>query len=295
MAVKGSYGIRTPMLASSMDTEIVLQKDGVGLRPLPIKFIIATVISGLICFKFTTTNLVSAGTMIQKVLFVALWLCITILMFMSDKTKRMNFNKMISAINYFANPSNRRVETTRLDPANDMMALCNIASVSEDGLITFCDHTVGYMYRVTGAASALLFDSDKNSIINAVDNFYRKPDSDTEFIYITTKESQKTYRQVAAVKRRYDALSIRDPELTRLLDEQLKTLREKVGKQYMSIHQYMILKSKSEESLHKAKLVVQSELDSGGLMIRRCVPLDDQEILEQFAAIYTVPKWDTFD
>ena len=39
MAVKQSYGIKTPMLSTALDTEITLQKNGVGLRPLPIKFV----------------------------------------------------------------------------------------------------------------------------------------------------------------------------------------------------------------------------------------------------------------
>ena len=46
MAVKQSYGSKTPMLSTALDTEITLQKDGVGLRPLPIKFDIITVLSG---------------------------------------------------------------------------------------------------------------------------------------------------------------------------------------------------------------------------------------------------------
>lgn len=291
MAVKTSYGIRTAMLASQMDTEIVLEKDGIGLRPIPIKFILMTLVSALICFKCVNTEFISYGSTFQKVLFVALWMGITLVCFFSDKTKQMNFFKLFSGLNYFSNPANRKISTRRTDPANDMMEICNIADIDDsDGLITFCDKSVGYMYRVTGSASALLFESDRNAIINAVDMFYRKPDSDTEFIFLTTKEAQQTYRQIAAIQRRYKNLTVHDPDLIALLDAQLKQLREKVGKEYMSIHQYMILKSKSSESLHKAKLVVQSELDSGAMMIRRCVPLDKEEIIEQFSKIYTVPK-----
>lgn len=293
MAVKPSYGIRTAMLASTLDTEITLQKDGVGLRPLPIKFIVLTIASGIGCLKAVTSNLVSVGSVMQKILFAALWMAITILLFMNDKTKRLNIYKLISAVNYFANPGNRVVETRRDDPANGMMDMCNILRIDEDGLITFCDKTYGHMYRVTGSASALLFDEDQASIVNAVDNFYRKPDDDTEFIFITTKESQKVYRQIAAVKRRYKSLEVRDPELTALLDKQLKILKEKVGSEYQSIHQYMIIKSNSKEALHKAKVVVQNELDSGALVIRRCIALDDIDITEMLASIYTVPKWDT--
>lgn len=293
MAVKSSYGVRTAMLASTMDTEITLQKDGVGLRPLPIKFIILTILSGIVCLKVLTGNFIGAGNLFQKALFVVMWVAMTILLFMNDKTKRMNIQKLISAINYFSIGSNRNVETRRTDPANGMLDICNISSVEEDGLINFCDKTVGYMYRITGSASVLLFDEDKDSIVNAVDGFYRKVESDTEFIFLTLKESQKVYNQAAAIQKRYNNLSVKDPELTDLLDKQLIQLRDIVGKRYLSIHQYMIIKSNSQEALTKAKVTVQGELDGGALMIRRCIPLDDQEILEQLSTIYTVPKWDS--
>ena len=290
------------MLASTLDTEIVLQKDGVGLRPLPIKFIVLTIASGIACLKCVTTPLISVGSIFQKIVFAALWMTITVLLFMNDKTKRLNVSRLISAINYFANPSNRQVDTRRTDPANGMMDICGILRIDDGsegkdtrGLITFADKTYGYMYRVTGSASALLFDSDQATIVNAVDNFYRKPDDDTEFIFITTKEAQRTYRQVAAVKQRYKKLQFHDPDLTALLDKQVKILRERVGKEYLSIHQYMIIKSKSMEALRKAQVVVQNELDSGALYIRRCICLDEVDVCEILSSIYTVPKWDVED
>ena len=291
MAVKQAYGIRTPMLSTALDTEITLQKDGVGLRPLPIKFVIITIVSGCLCLKATTSQMVSVGNAVQKIIFVCMWITMTILLFMTDKTKRMNFQSLISLVNYLAIPTNRKVITRRDVPATGMLDMCNIKAIDKSGKITFADRNVGYMYRVTGTASVLLFDSDKNQIINAVDNFYRKVDSNTEYIFITLKEPQKIYNQAAAVKKRYNKLTVYDNDLNDLCNNQLVMLRDVVGKKYQSIHQYMIVKSDNQEALTAAKITLQNELDASGLFIKRCIPLYEDEILEALATVYASPKY----
>lgn len=291
MALKQSYGIKTPMLSTALDTEITLQKDGVGLKPLPIKFVIITVISGCLCIGATQTDLVSVGNTLQKVIFVVMWIAMTILLFMTDKTKRMNFQSIISLLNYIAVKSNRKVITRRNVPATAMMDICNIKSIDDTGTIRFADRSWGYMYRVTGTASVLLFDEDKNSIINAVDNFYRKADPNVEFIFITLKESQKVYNQAAAVKHRFNRLKLFDNDLNDLCNNQLTMLKEVVGKKYQSIHQYMIVKADSMETLTSAKITLQTEIDTSGLFIKRCIPLYEDEILEVLASSFTSPQY----
>lgn len=290
MAVKQSYGIKTPMLSSALDTEITLQKDGVGLKPLPIKLVIITICSGVLCLKATTSSLVSVGTMFQKVLFVVLWILMTILLFMTDKTQRMCFHNVISLMNYIFVKSNRKAQTRSTSPASTMLDICNIKHIDENGTITFADRTYGYMYRVTGTASVLLFDEDKKNIINSVDNFYRKIDSNCEYLYITLKESQKVYNQMMAVRLRRARLNVSDPDLADLCSKQLTMLENVVGKQYQSIHQYMIVKANSIETLTASKITIQNELASNGLFIKRCVPLYQDDILDVLSNIYSAPK-----
>ena len=152
MAVKQSYGIKTPMLSTALDTEITLQKDGVGLRPLPIKFVIITVVSGCGCGGAVQSDLVAVGNIVQKFIFVCLWIAMTVLLIMTAKTKRMNLMSIVSLISYLTVPSNRKIITRRNVPATPMLDMCNIKGIDDTGTIKFADKHFGYMYRVTGTA-----------------------------------------------------------------------------------------------------------------------------------------------
>jgi hypothetical protein len=290
MAVKPVYGIKTPMLSTALDTEITLQKDGVGLKPLPVKFVIITIVSGLGGLKLLLSPPVNTGTSLQQIVFLALWVTITILLFGTDKTQRMRFQLLISLLNYLSVPFNRKVDVGKDTNAEPMIDMTNLAHIDNDGMVHFADKDVGYVFRVVGTASVLLFEEDKNRIINSVDNFYRKIDPETEFIYITLKEPQKIYNQTGAVRKRMNNLQIDDPDLRDLGSNQQMMLREVVGKKYQSIHQYLILKSKGQESLTAAKIAVSNELSHSGMVIKRCIQLKREEICEVWSLLYKVPE-----
>src|SRR5699024_3635812 len=139
----------------------------------------------------------------------------------------------------------------------------------EDGLVEFIDGTYGYWYRVTGTASILLFDSDKEAIVNRVEGFLRKWNVDSEITFMTLKEAQKVERQVDSLMRRYANLKTADPELRNLAEEEFRILKDFVGHQFKSIHQYMLVKSKNKEALTVSVSILQSEVENSALMIRQ--------------------------
>jgi hypothetical protein len=292
---KQSYGIKTPMLASQLDQEITLQKDGVGLRPLPIKFVIITIISLCAMLYVFTSDLVSVGTGLQKVLFVCLWMTMTVLLFFSSKTQLLNVRVLFSFLSYLSIPGNRRLRTRKMDEdaVHNMIDMTNIKGITDDGMIYFADKYVGRMYRITGNASALLFESDRDKILARVDNFYRKINADVEVIFMTLKEPQRVYHQAAAIKRRWKALDgeVRgDKDMLALANNQITVLRDTVGKQLQSVHQYMLIKAASEDELAALKTDLQVELNQSTMFIRKCVPLDSEAIADELSVIYASPK-----
>lgn len=267
--------------------EIAIQtQNGMGVKPLPIKVILTYIGSVVLCFYVCSHTIVAAGSTAQIILFVILWVLTTLFLARFDKTKRMSVELIPVLLNYIPS-AHRKVSTKDTASASPFLGMVGIQNINQKtGLVTYTDGTFGYWYRVVGSASILLFDDDRELILNRVDSFYQKLSPECEVSFITTKSAQKIYKQVASLVRKYKALGVKDADLTFLLNEQLGVLRDYVGGSFKSVHQYMIVKGDNKEALITAKNVLQSEVENSSLMIKQCIPLYYDDIVEVLKLIY---------
>lgn len=284
---KDVYKIPDTLDKSMGDMQISLQSaDGVGVKPMPIKIILMWVCSAILWFLCVAKTFIGSGGIAAIVIFTALWFGMTALLLARDKTGVPQAALVVSMLNYL--PKSMRYVITRNNaPAKDFYQIAGIEDIDgEKGLITFSDGTYGYMYRVVGTGSVLLFDEDRKAILDRVDSFYRKMKPEYEMIFITSKEAQKVYRQVAAMKRRYDSLAPDDDELRALADTEYRVLKNYVGGSFRSIHQYLILKADNAEALIVAKNMLQSEVENSTMMFKQCTALFGDDIYEVLRTIY---------
>lgn len=284
---KDVYKIPDTLDKSMGDMQISLQSaDGVGVKPMPIKIILMWVCSAILWFLCVAKTFIGSGGIAAIVIFTALWFGMTALLLARDKTGVPQAALVVSMLNYL--PKSMRYAITRNNaPAKDFYQIAGIEDIDgEKGLITFSDGTYGYMYRVVGTGSVLLFDEDRKAILDRVDSFYRKMKPEYEMIFITSKEAQKVYRQVAAMKRRYDNLAPDDDELRALADTEYRVLKNYVGGSFRSIHQYLILKADNAEALIVAKNMLQSEVENSTMMFKQCTALFGDDIYEVLRTIY---------
>lgn len=284
---KEIYKIPDTLDKSMGDMQISLQSaDGVGVKPMPIKIILMWIVSVILWFMCIAKTFISSGGLPLIALFSALWFGMTALLLSRDKTGVPQAALVVSMLNYL--PKSMRYAVTRNNaPAKDFYQIAGIDAIDGDkGLITFSDGTYGYMYRVVGTGSVLLFEEDRKAILDRVDAFYRKMKPEYEMIFITSKEAQKVYRQVAAMKRRYDRLEPGDDELRALADTEYNVLKNYVGGSFRSIHQYLILKADNAEALVVAKNMLQSEVENSSMMFKQCTALFGDDIYEVLRTIY---------
>lgn len=284
---KDSYKIPDTLDKSMGDMEISLQSsDGIGARPMPIKIILMYALSIILWFFAVAKTFIADGGIGLIIVFSALWFALTALMLHRDKTGLPQASLVVSMLNYL--PKNLRYVVTRNNaPAKDFYTIAGIEDIDgEKGLITFADGTYGYMYRVVGTGSILLFDEDRKAILDRVDSFYKKMKPEYELIFITSKEAQKIYRQVARLKERYDNLDFDDPELRAVADMEYNYLKNVVGGSFRSIHQYLIIKAENTEALTVGKNMLQSEVENSSYMFKQCTALFGNDIYDVFRTIY---------
>lgn len=284
---KISYKIPNDLDKNYLDIEIALQADnGLGAKPLALKVIFFYIMSGMIAFYILSKTFMTAAPFIFKIVFVILWLAMTLLLAKYGPTKEMQAQMIVPFLNYI--PKKSRHMILRNDQkATSFWTLVGIEGINPDtGLVKYTDGTYAYFYRVVGAASILLFDDDRDAIIDRVDSFYRRIGTDVEIISITNKEAQKVYHQIANLQDRYDNLQVKDPELLACMEEQFDVLSNYVGGEFRSIHQYWILKADNLEALKAAKSVLQGEVESDTRIFKQCVPLYEDDIYTVLSPLY---------
>lgn len=282
---KSIYKIPVSLARSFLDHEIVLAGGGWQMRPVAIKVILFWVTSVFTLFWFLTNSYLKHADWWLNAFIVIWWLVATAFFGKYSKTKELNFTSVPALMNYVPRSSRRVVTRNSADPS-PFYSILGIDAVDEGGFITWGDGSVGQAYLVVGSASVLVFAQDREAIIDRVDAFWRKVETTAELIWVTTKEPQRVYRQLANLERRNLALEVEDAELFELLDEQHSILTTYVGGSFSSIHQYLIIKADNLESLRRAHTVVRSEAEESALMIKQLTQLDGADTHDVLHSIY---------
>lgn len=284
---KASYKIPDSLDKSWLDIEIAFQSDsGVGTRPLPMKFLLAVAASLVGCLAIVLNTPIKDGGIPFIVLFILLWAATSVFLLKLDKTGNMAFTRIPTVFSYM--PKSARHVTCRM--SNEAGPFCSATNMDgcdeERGIIKFLDGDVGYAYRVVGSGSVLLFEDDKDAILDRVDSFFRKMKCDYEMIFITAREPQNVRRQLHRMDERIAKLKRGDEELYALAMMERNYLSEYVGGSFRSIHQYLIIKAGNPEALELGRNMLQSEVEGSLLMFKRCSALFDEELRALFQSTF---------
>lgn len=276
MAVKETYGIPTSLDASALDMDVSLQsKDGIGPGSVPVRVILFFLLSLGILAMVMTNSFVRQGDVWQIVCFVVLWMAITATLAGFDATGHMQV-EFVPVLADYLPQSMRTISCRRRSRAFSFGELvgivCTDKEVPSDSRIPipFMDGTYGYFYAVVGSASRLLFDDDRDAILERVETFWRKIDVDGEMSIITKKEAQRVDKQLGYLVMRRKRLTVSDPDLDRLASLEFDALNDYVGRQFRSTHQYLMLKAPTVEALQLAEAVLRSEAENSTMMFKRC-------------------------
>lgn len=292
MPVKSTYSIPANLDRSQLDHEIVLSKSGTP-PPVALKVVISYMVSFIALMVVLTQTFMKSSGPLMMVLFGIWWIALSIFLVKPTKTKEMNMSKFIPMIDYLPKGM-RKVVTRQGSPSKNLYSIVQIDEITEDGVILFSDKTVGRLYAVVGNASKLLFDRDRDDILNQVDRFWRRASHGVEYVTLTLKEPQRVTRQMYWLERRNQHLqevaAARgeevDPELLGILVRQREVLANKVGREFKSMQQYMLLKGEGYEALRAAEDGLLNDAGGSNLMIKASTPVRGKEVARVLRGIY---------
>lgn len=282
---KMSYKVPAGINRSFLDHEVVLSKGGWAAKPSPIKQLLFFG-GGLLVLLWVTTSTFIASASPGFIAMFVIW-CIALIVYFGGMTKTKELRAMsVPALLLYAPARSRHVYARRSSNPSDFYSIVGIDGIDEGGRIHFADGGEGQVYLVVGSASYLLFDKDRVGILDRVDAFWRKVDTNCGWAMVTTKEPQRIYHQVASLERRNRVLEVRDPDLIELQNEQFDILTQHVGGKFTSIHQYLLLKGKNADALRRGHMVLQAEVEGSSLMIKEATVLDREETQAMLQVFY---------
>lgn len=285
---KDRYSIPVSLDRTILDHELTLSGNSMRLKPLPMK-VIFTHIGSIVVLMWLLMGTPLKGASFGYLVFISVWWIAATAYFASySKTKEMR-GEMITVLFDYLPKASRKVFTRSDSSPGQFHSIVGIKNVDEKtGFITYADGTVGQAYAVVGSASCLLFDQDRDAILNRNDRFYRKLEPGVEWVFITTKEPQRVHAQVATLEKRNRRLppEARDRELVALMDEQYRSLKSYVSVSFFSIHQYLILIARNEEDLRKAHNLLDAEVADSSLVFKEVTMLTYDETIDLLATHY---------
>ena len=108
--------------------------------------------------------------------------------------------------------SMRTIMTRKNSDYVDFLNFVGIKSVDDDGNIEFLDGDIGTMYRVSGSASVLLFEQDRDAIITVAIRFIVRIEQIVSILYYG-KGTSKGLSSAFSCGETYHALDTDDPDL----------------------------------------------------------------------------------
>lgn len=283
---KTSFKVPVSLDRNFLDHEINLSGGGWNAPPTPIKVILFYLVGLLAMFWAVSATFVKSADFPLIAAFVVFWLVALVFLGKYNKNKEMNISKVPALVSYLP-PKARRVVTRKNSNPSGFYSIARINSIDDSGLMQLQDGTVAQGYLVVGSGSILVFEEDKKAILDRVDAFFRKIDTSVELAFITTREPQRIYKQLAHLDRINLALENRHPELQELMQERFDILTDYVGESFSSIHQYLIIKGDSLEALRRAHSIVAAESEESSLMFKQVSMMDYTDATEMLRVFYT--------
>ena len=142
--MKQSYKIPNSLDQSFLDLEIPIQnKDGIGIRPIPMKFILAVVASILLLMFVLQNTFIKEASFVQKVLFVAIWVVSSAVLLSYDKSKQLKIQLVPVLINYM--PKANRYIDLHEKHANGFLHLVGIKNCTQWNNISYGQYNIIYV------------------------------------------------------------------------------------------------------------------------------------------------------
>ena len=274
-----TFGFRANLNDSLFDTTISLTTSS-GEQLSKREFTIRTflmLLFGIIALMVIESQTVVGHGGVGAIAFGILWLWLVWEVSQPLPTKKVAITYLTVLPRYL--PKARRIISFRsFAPAYGVSMLTGVQEngVSDDGLIRFLNNDIGRVFEITGSASRLMFDGDRERVVTDARSFYRNINPTTTMLIDTLSSPQRVTMQVKAKDWQMQHLSLQSQSLKMLLHHEKQALEEHVGRQFPMYHQYFVIRAVNEDEMNMFIQWLMQVMSNNSLFLKDVRPLDSK-------------------
>lgn len=288
------YRLPYALNASPLDISVALSSSDSAIqtkRQLTVRVILIVVAGVMLYMGLVTQTILGRGGVFGITTWTIGYFWLLYLICIPTLTKQVGLNEVVPMIRY-AMGTNRHIGTRSSNLAKPIRDLVGVDGVEpETGKILYSNGEVGVIYEAVGNASILMFDEDKEHVLQSTRNFYRKLSPNISMLIDFSSEPQKIYKQVESAKQRQANLQIDSPGLRQLLHSDIEFMREVIGREFKSLHQYIVVRAKNDEALFEFDSWLLAQVEKDGAFVTDYLPLEADDVEHYFKGVFSeVPK-----
>lgn len=252
---KKSYRIPYSLDVTRLQAPVILTgRKGQGpiKRPVKLMTILLLALLGLVVPMFVFMNTgVSEGSWLGKILLFVGWEMFVLMLVIPQENGDEGYKMIWPTIGYWIDTHGKVVSTRGDANVAEISDLLQIRKIDNDGIITFMNGWVGQVYEVDGHASNMLFEKEKDYVIDAFERWLSLLPPNVSVGVPTQHTSLDLGEQIQAARQRTSRQ--RSTDLRALAAKKEKVIRDNIAgnDRFRTVSQCVVLTTTDRTALQE--------------------------------------------
>lgn len=242
---KKSYRIPYSLNVTRLQAPIILTgKKGQGpiKRPVKLLTVILLALLGLVVPMFIFMNTgIAEGSWLGKLLLFIGWEMFVLMLVIPQENGEEGYKMIWPTIGYWIDTHGKVISTRGDANVAEISELLQIRKIDNEGVVTFMNGWVGQIYEVDGHASNMLFENEREYVIDAFERWLSLLPPNVSVGIPTQHSALDLGAQIQSSRQR--TARQKSPDLRALASQKEKVIRENIAgnEQFRTVSQCVVL------------------------------------------------------
>lgn len=225
---------------------------------------------------------IAGGGLINKILVILGWEILLFVLIRKEPSGEAGWEFVLPTFLYLLTKNERYISTRGDANVTAIQDVLQLRAVDGEGTLYFTDGWVGKIYEIDGYASRMLFDNEKEIVIDTFDKYLRQLPPNVSVSIPTQHATLNLDGQVRAARDLADKQTRSD--LRGLAQMKARIMERNISHRFKTINQWLIIMTDDEIQLQDQCLWFETQVRNG--MARHAVMADQDRAVKLLSGFY---------